>query len=159
MISQTPRMRGRKPDLITSTPKGKSQRPQKISLITFPWPCRRRNSMARASRWGFSNTARKSAPRKRVRAAMLFSTFINPTAAETRARGHHVRSMRRVHTAEQTVESHDYKDENDRRDQVSDDAETEKRLVSQDVAGGRGGVPAHEQSAGNIDQVEGGGDH
>ena len=42
-----------------------------------------------------------------------------------------------------------------RGDQVSDDAKTEKRLVSQDVVGGRGGVPPNDQSAGNIDQTEG----
>ena len=76
---------------------------------------------------------------------MLFSTF------------NHQRSMLLVQAAEQTVESHDEKDKNDRGDQVSDDAETEKRLVSQDVVGGRGGVRTHDQSAWNIDQAEGGG--
>ncbi len=50
-MSQTPRTLGRKPDLITSTPKGKSQRPQKISLIVRPWRRRPRNSMAMASRF------------------------------------------------------------------------------------------------------------
>ena len=67
--------------------------------------------------------------------------------------------MRLVHAAEQPIESQNQEDENDRGDQVSDDGETEKRLVSQDVVGSRGGVSAHEQSAGNIDQAEGGSDY
>ena len=66
--------------------------------------------------------------------------------------------MRLVHAAEQTVESHDQKDKNDRGDQVGDYAEAEKRLVSEDSAGGRSCVPAHDQGAGNIDQAEGSGD-
>src|SRR6266852_5132388 len=82
-----------------------------------------------------------------------------PDGGGDQNQGHHQRSMRHVHAAEQTVESQDQEDENDRGDQVSDDAETEKRLVSQDVVGGRGGVPPHDQSAGNIDQAEGGGDY
>ena len=43
--------------------------------------------------------------------------------------------------------------------QVADDAETEKRLVRRDVVGRRGRVPAHDQSAGNIDETEGGDDY
>src|SRR5262249_61273840 len=35
-INQVPRNRGRNPERMTSTPKGKSQTPQKISLITKP---------------------------------------------------------------------------------------------------------------------------
>ena len=73
--------------------------------------------------------------------------------------GHHQRRTRLVHAAEQTGESQDQTDKNDRGDQVSDDTETEKRLVSQDVVGGRSGVPTHEQSAGNIDEAEGRGDY
>ena len=62
--------------------------------------------------------------------------------------------MRPVHTAEKTVESHHDKDENDCGDQVSNDAETEKCLVSQDVVGGRRSVPLHDELPGNIDEAE-----
>ena len=60
-----------------------------------------------------------------------------------------------VHPAEQAVESHDQEDEDDRGDQVSNDAETEKHLVSQDVFSRRGGVPCDDESAWNIDEAEG----
>src|SRR6202023_3889893 len=42
--------------LYTSIPKGISQRPQKISAASTSWPCIRRNSIAKASRCGLSNT-------------------------------------------------------------------------------------------------------
>src|SRR5438105_13371969 len=37
VISQTPRKRGRKRDLYTSRPNGKSHRPEKIALATSRW--------------------------------------------------------------------------------------------------------------------------
>lgn len=62
MMSQTPRNRGRKPDLYTRMARGKSHSPHRISAATTQWWCRRRNSMASASACGFENAVRKSAP-------------------------------------------------------------------------------------------------
>src|SRR5713101_838186 len=42
--------------------------------------------MAMASRWGWPNTDRKSAPRKRVRAAISFSTFTHIMGTKARPR-------------------------------------------------------------------------
>src|SRR5207253_11512036 len=79
-------MRGRKPDLNTRTPKGKSQRP-KIQPTTNPYRCKSRNSMAKASRCDWPKTDRKSAPRKSVRAAISFSVFTNIMRSEERRVG------------------------------------------------------------------------
>ena len=64
-----------------------------------------------------------------------------------------------VDVAEQAVESQAEADENDRGKQVSDDAKTEKHLVSQDVICRRGGIPAHDQFARNIQETEGRGEY
>src|ERR1700730_13255165 len=59
-----------------------------------------------------------------------------------------------VHTAEQAIKSHAETDENDRREQISDNAEMEKCFVSQNIICGRRGIPAHDQLGGNIYEAE-----
>src|SRR5712692_9984426 len=112
--------------------------------------------MPRASRCGLSNTVRKLPPRKSVSAAMLFTSFRNAIATETTARMT-ISAVRLIYAAEQSVESDDQQDKTDRRGQASDNAGTEKHLVTQNVIRRRGGVPWSDQSAWNMDQAEGGG--
>ena len=64
--------------------------------------------------------------------------------------GHHRPSPHLIHAAEQAIKSQAKADENDRGKQVSDDANTEKHLVSQNVICRCGSIPAHDQLAGNI---------
>ena len=59
---------------------------------------------------------------------------------------------------EQPVKSQHEEDQDGPAEQVGDDAETEEQLVSGDVVGRRGRVATHDQSAGNIDEAEGGED-
>lgn len=58
---------------------------------------------------------------------------------------------------EQPVQSQDNEDEGDCAEQLRNDAETEKRLMSGDVVGRRSGVASHDQGVGNIDEAKGGG--
>src|SRR5262249_4828997 len=59
IISQTPRKRGRNRDLYTSNPNGKSHKPANTKPARSSWGCRSRNSRAKASRCGLSNTSRE----------------------------------------------------------------------------------------------------
>src|SRR5258708_29397669 len=63
-----------------------------------------------------------------------------------------------VHSFEQAVKGQREEDQNDRAEQVADDAETEEPLVSGDVAGRGGRVAMHEQLAGNVDEADGAGE-
>src|SRR5260370_1347090 len=59
-----------------------------------------------------------------------------------------------VHSLEQAVKGQGEKDQDDRAEQVADDAETEEPFVSGDVAGRGGRVAMHEQLVGNVDEGE-----
>src|ERR1700687_1179760 len=74
MMSQTPRKRGRKRDLYTRIANGRSHAPQRISAAVFWWSRRLRNSIARASRCGLSNTDKKLGPRTTIRAPASLTT-------------------------------------------------------------------------------------
>src|SRR6202022_580976 len=63
-----------------------------------------------------------------------------------------------VHSFEQAVKGQGEEDQNDRAEQVADDAETEEPFVSGDVAGGGGRVAMHEQLAGNVHEADGAGE-
>ena len=51
--------------------------------MKIPWLCRRMNRHPSAFTLRFVEDGKKSAPRKRVSAAILLSVLRNPTAAET----------------------------------------------------------------------------
>jgi hypothetical protein len=59
-----------------------------------------------------------------------------------------------VHSLKQPVKGQHEEDHHGAGEQVAGDAESEKRLVRGDVISRRGGVPMHEQFAGNIDEAE-----
>src|SRR5439155_2410149 len=71
---------------------------------------------------------------------------------------HHQHSEVLVQSLEQAIKSQHEEDQDGPAEQVGDHAQTEERLVSQDVVGRRGGVAMHEQFAGNIDEADGGED-
>ena len=61
-----------------------------------------------------------------------------------------------VHSLEQPVKSQNEEDQDGAGEQVSDDAETEERLVRGNVVDCCRRVPTHEQGGRNIDEAEGG---
>src|ERR1700682_3536048 len=75
------------------------------------------------------------------------------------AQNHHQRCVVLVHALEQPVESQNEEDSDGPGEQVADDAKTEEKLVRGDIVGRRGRVATHEQSAGNVDEAQGGGEY
>jgi hypothetical protein len=69
---------------------------------------------------------------------------------------HHQHRQVLVYPLEQPVESQHEENQDGPAEQVADDAETEKQLMSGDVVGRRGRVATHDLSAGNVDEAEGG---
>src|SRR4029450_9341439 len=57
-------------------------------------------------------------------------------------------------TAQQPVERAAQTNENYVSEEITDDRKTKHRLVSQDVVGGGGGISAHDEFAGDIQQSE-----
>ena len=80
-------------------------------------------------------------------------------AGSTPPQDHHQHSEVLVHSLEQPVQSQRDEDQEGAAEQVSDDTETEERLVCGDVGGRRRRVPMHEQFAGNIHEAQGADDH
>ena len=73
---------------------------------------------------------------------------------EGQTEDHHQGSMGLAYPAEQSVKNPEQIDEFDRADHFGGDAEAEKPLGSQDIAGGCRCVPRRHQPAGNIDDAE-----
>jgi hypothetical protein len=154
MASQLPGKPGRKRDRYTSNAYGKSHTPHIIWDGGVLMVTQFEERMASASRCGWSNAERKSAPRTTIKTAASLTT---PTKMR-RGRldfpeDHHHHREVLVHSLEQPVKGQHQEDQDHAADQIGHDTETEEPLVSGDVVDRRCRVPLHEEFAGDIDEA------